>query len=717
MAALQTIRSKGKILIVVVGLALFAFIAEEFVRSLSYSQNESRQRIGEVYGESINIQEFSGLVEEYTSVLKFTNGMTSLTDDQLSMVRDQVWQSYVNQKLIEHEAEKLGLTVTDVELQNIITTGKSPLLAQTPFRTQQGTFDANSLKQFLIQYEEVVNNMDIPAESKEQYTNMYNYWKFIEKTLRNQTLAEKYQNLLTGAMLSNPIAAKANFDGRSKESDVLVAALPYTSIKDEDIKVEDADLKAKYEEMKEIFRTNQETRNIKYINVAVKASKADKDALLAEMQGYAKTLSEGGNVAKTVREAASKVPYSALPLSKNAFPSDIAKGIDTMAVGTQFGPYNNLSDNSTNIIRLIAKVELPDSVELRQIAVPGVDMEAAQKTADSIMTALQAGTDFDTIAKKYNQPAAKNWITSAQYEGQIMDDNNRKFIETVTTASKGSYNKIVLDGQGIIIAQVTDRKNFISKYNAAVIKRTYDFSKETYGKAYNDFSAFLAGNPKAEDIEANAAAAGYTVLNRNSMSSAEHTVANVGRTSEALRWVFNEDTKVGDVSPLYECGDNDHMLVVILTRVNEKGYMPWDDEQVKTFLTTEVLKEKKAALLMEKLASAKSVADVAKIEGAVSDTIKHINFSSNTFVSKVGSSEPALSGAVSSSNKGDFKSGIEGKAAVYAFQVLGQHSHETKFDEKKEMQQLNQMAMRSISTFNSELYQDANVVDKRYLFY
>ena len=717
MAALQTIRSKGKILIVVVGLALFAFIAEEFVRSLSYSQNESRQRIGEVYGESINIQEFSGLVEEYTSVLKFTNGMTSLTDDQLSMVRDQVWQSYVNQKLIEHEAEKLGLTVTDAELQNIITTGKSPLLAQTPFRTQQGTFDANSLKQFLIQYEEVVNNMDIPAESKEQYTNMYNYWKFIEKTLRNQTLAEKYQNLLTGAMLSNPIAAKANFDGRSKESDVLVAALPYTSIKDEDIKVEDADLKAKYEEMKEIFRTNQETRNIKYINVAVKASKADKDALLAEMQGYAKTLSEGGNVAKTVREAASKVPYSALPLSKNAFPSDIAKGIDTMAVGTQFGPYNNLSDNSTNIIRLIAKVELPDSVELRQIAVPGVDMEAAQKTADSIMTALQAGTDFDTIAKKYNQPAAKNWITSAQYEGQIMDDNNRKFIETVTTASKGSYNKIVLDGQGIIIAQVTDRKNFISKYNAAVIKRTYDFSKETYGKAYNDFSAFLAGNPKAEDIEANAAAAGYTVLNRNSMSCAEHTVANVGRTSEALRWVFNEDTKVGDVSPLYECGDNDHMLVVILTGVNEKGYMPWDDEQVKTFLTTEVLKEKKAALLMEKLASAKSVADVAKIEGAVSDTIKHINFSSNTFVSKVGSSEPALSGAVSSSNKGDFKSGIEGKAAVYAFQVLGQHSHETKFDEKKEMQQLNQMAMRSISTFNSELYQDANVVDKRYLFY
>ena len=201
------------------------------------------------------------------------------------------------------------------------------------------------------------------------------------------------------------------------------------------------------------------------------------------------------------------------------------------------------------------------------------------------------------------------------------------------------------------------------------------------------------------------------------MSSAEHYVANIRRTSEALRWIFNEDTNIGDVSPLYECGDNDHMLVVILSGVNEKGYLPWDDEQVKTFLTTEVQKEKKAALLLEKMANVKSVADANKIEGAVSDTIKHVSFGSNTFVSKVGTTESALSGAVSSAKKGDFKAGIEGKGAVYAFQVLGQHSHESKFDEKKEMEQLTQMNMRALSTFTSELYQDANVVDKRYLFY
>ena len=318
MATLQKIRNKGKILIAVVGLALFAFIAEEFVRSLSYTQTERHQRIGKIYGENVNVQEFNALVDEYTDVIKFTNGLSSLNDDQMASIRDQVWQSYVNQQIIEHECKKLGLTVTDAEVQNIINTGKNPMLAQTPFRNQQGAFDVNQLKQFLSQKDEIMNNADNSAELKDQYMQMYNYWKFIEKTIRQQTLAQKYQSLLAGTIVSNPISAKANFEGRANESEILLAALPYTSIKDADITVDDTDLKAKYNEKKEIFRTTQETREFKYIDIAVVASQADKDALQKEMEGYAQALNEGADPAKTVREAASQVAYSALPISSTS---------------------------------------------------------------------------------------------------------------------------------------------------------------------------------------------------------------------------------------------------------------------------------------------------------------------------------------------------------------------------------------------------------------
>ena len=717
MATLQKIRNRGRILIATVGLALFAFIAEEFVRSLTYTQTESRQRVGKIYGEKINVQDFNAQVEEYTDVVKFSQGVNTLTDDQLSMIRDQVWQSLVNEKLMQHECEKLGITVTDAEMQDIINTGRSPMLAQTPFRTQQGTFDVNALKQFLNQYNEVMGNAEISSEIKEQYQQMNSYWKFVEKSIRQQTLNQKYQALLNGLMVSNPVSAQANFDGRTNESDIYLAALPFSSVKDDDVKVEDSEIKAKYEEMKEMFRTEQETRDIKYIDINVTASDADKANLQKEMEGYAQALAEGADPAKTVREAASTVPYSVLPISAKALPHDIAEQLDSLSVGGQVGPFVHDHDNTINIVRLIGKVSLPDSVEIRQIAAPGKDMASIEKTADSIMNALAAGANFDTIAKKYDQPATKTWITSNQYEGQAIDENNRKFINTITTAAVGSNNKIVLDGQGVIITQVTDRRNIITKYDVAVIKRTMDFSKETYGKAYNNFSSFLAGNSKVEDIEANAAQAGYNVQTRNSVSNTEHTIANVRSTRDAMRWLFNEDTKVGDISPLYECGENDHLLVIMLTGIHKKGYLSWDDEQIRSFLTSEVMKDKKAALLAEKMNAAKSVADVAKIEGAVTDTIKHVTFASNAFISKVGSSEPALSGSVSKAKKGDFKSGIKGKAAVYAYQVLDQKKNDVKFDKAQEEQKLQQTIARNLGNFTSELAQKANITDNRYIFF
>ena len=717
MATLQKIRNRGKILIFTVGLAIFAFIAEEFVRSLSYTQTERHQRVGKIYGEKINVQEFNAQVEEYTDVVKFTQGVNTLSDDQISMMRDQVWQTLVNDKLMEHECEKLGITVTDAEMQDIINNGRNPMLAQTPFRTAQGTFDVNALKQFLNQYSEVMTNPNLASEVKEQYQQMNNYWKFIEKTIRRQTLTNKYQSLLNGLMVSNPVAAQASFDARSNESEILMAALPFSSIKDDDVKVEDSDLKAKYEEMKEMFRADEETRDIKYIDIKVTASAEDKANLQKEMEGYAQALLEGADPAKTVREAASQGPYSVLPVSAKSLPHDIAEKLDSLTIGAQVGPFVHDHDNTINIVRLIGKATLPDSVEVRQIAAPGNDMAAMEKTADSIMTALAAGANFDTIAKKYDQPATKTWITSSQYEGQAMDENNRKFLTTITSAAVGSNNKIVLDGQGIIIAQVTDRRNIIPKYDVAVIKRAIDFSKDTYNKAFNDFSSFLAGNAKAEDIEANATQAGYNVQTRNNLRSTEHNVVNVRSTREALRWIFDEKTKVGDVSPLYECGDNDHLLVITLAGIHKKGYLAWDDEQIRSFLTSEVMKDKKAAMLQEKMKGAKSVADVAKIEGAVTDTIKHITFASSAFVSKIGSSEPILSGSVSKAKKGEFKPGIKGRSAVYAYQVLDQTKNGAKFDKKEEEQKLQQNIGRYLSNFTSELMQKADVNDKRYIFF
>lgn len=132
MAALGKIRSRGAILVGVIGAALLAFIAEEAFRSCDSAKNESRQQIGEVLGEKINMQEYQKLVDEYTNVIKITQGRENLSDEELNQLKDVVWNTYVQNRIIQNEAKKLGLTVTDKELQNVLVEGTNPMLMQTP---------------------------------------------------------------------------------------------------------------------------------------------------------------------------------------------------------------------------------------------------------------------------------------------------------------------------------------------------------------------------------------------------------------------------------------------------------------------------------------------------------------------------------------------------------------------------------------------------------
>lgn len=715
MATLQKIRSKGPLLVIILGLALFAFIAEEAMRSIQSATNESRQQVGEVYGEGVSVHEFQDLVDEYLDVVKFTSGNSAVNDEQIAQIRDQVWSAYVNNKLLEKEADKLGLTVTDAEIQSIITAGTSPLLMQTPFRNEQtGRFDANLLKKFLADYEAMKNNAQMPLEYIEYYNGLYNFWMFIEKSLRQETLNEKYQTLLAKSLLTNKITANAVFGNRTNESDIVIAALPYSTINDNDVQVEENDLKAKYNQQKETFKQLAESRDIKFIDIQVKASAEDKAALDKEMEETAQALAVGGDFAKIVRESGSTISYSVLPVSKNIFPTDISASFDTLTVGEIKQPYFNAGDNTMNIIKMNAKVTAPDSIQLRQIQVSGADMEAIEKTADSIMTALNSGIAFDSIAKKYNQTGEKTWITSRDYEGAIMSEENLKFIKTITNAPINKFEKIDF-AQGCIIAQVTDRRAMITKYDVAVIKRPIEFSKETYAKAYNDFSHFIASNPSQEDIEANALKEGYNLQERKDMFSNEHSVAGVKSTRDVLRWVFNEDTEVGDVSPLYECGNNDHMLVVILTGIHKEGYRKLED--VKDYLTQEVIKDKKAELLIEKLANVKSLADAMKVEGIVTDTIKHVTFNSPTFIVKTGASEPIISAITAKTEVNNFAGPVKGNGGVYTVQVIGKNKTAETFDIKKETTQQETMNLRGASRFINELYEKAEVEDNRYIFY
>lgn len=713
MAALGKIRSKGVLLICIISLGLFAFIAEEAFRSCESSSNDARQQVGEVLGEKINVTEFQKLVDEYTEVIKMQQGQDNLNEDQLNQVKDMVWNTYVQTKLIENETKKLGLTVTDAELQNVLTEGTNPMLMQTPFVNQQtGRFDVNALKKFLAEYK--AQGQANPQLAK-QYDTIYKYWTFLEKTLRQQLLAQKYQGLFAHCFLSNKVEAQMAFNDQNQESQIQLAALSYSSIDDNKVQISDADLKAKYDEVKGRFKQYVESRDIKYVDVQVKASAADRAALQKEFAGYSQALASATDASDVVRKSTSLVNYLGVPVSKDAYPYDIAQRLDSMAVGSTSKVFENNSDNTLNVIKLVSKQLLPDSVQYRQIQVAGATAEESAKRADSIYNALKAGADFEVIAKKYGQTGEKTWLTTRQYQSApSLDHNTKDYIMSLNTMSVNELKNVALS-QGNLIVQVVDRKGMINKYVAAVVKKNVTFSKDTYSAAYNKFSSFVSANLTADAIVKNAAKAGFNVQERKDVTTAEHNLAGIRSTRDAMRWLF--DAKKGDVSPLYECGDNDHLLVVVLDNINNVGYRSLDDAQVKEYVKGEVLKDKKAEMLMAKLNGVKSVA-AAKAKGANVSTVNQVTFAAPVFVPATGASEPALSGAVAATAKGKFcKLPVKGNAGVYVFEVTNKTQRPGKFDAATEMQKLRQKEMQMAGNFMNELYIKAKVVDNRYLFF
>lgn len=712
MATLQTIRKHGAFLVIIIGLALFAFIAGDAAQVLQPHQNS--QNVGEINGTKIDAQSYQQMVEEYVQAINFVRGGSSLSEAENAQIKDEVWNNIVTNTLVGEQAKKLGLTVTTAELQAVIDEGTDPLLAQSAFRNQTtGQFDRDVLMKFLADYAA----MDVevmPAEYVDYYHQLYNYWKFLENNLQSNLLMQKYEALIAAAQLTNPVAAEYNFNARNTNAELAYAVVPFNSIADSLVKVSNNDIKKLYDAKKELYKQPAETRAIKYIDVEVVPSQADRDELLKEVNEYAAQLATAEDLGALIRLANSSVAYSEVPVTSNGLPSDVIARLDSVKGDEVYGPYYNQVDDSYNAFRILGETTLPDSVQYRQIQVADADAERAQTLADSIYNALKKGADFAELAAKYNQPAEPVWIASSHYEGAPLTGDNATYLNTLFGMKKGELKQTNLGG-GHIIIEVVDTKNNVEKYTAAVIKRPAYFSNDTYAEAYNKLSAFVADNQSLEEIEANAEEAGFRLYPINELSNSAHTIGGVQGTREALRWVFNAEK--GEVSHIFEAGENDHLVVVALSDIHEAGYRPV--EQFADMFRMQALNDKKAEKILADAKNVKTMQEALALTGVKSDTLRRVNFASPAYVSKVPASEPAVSGAAATLAEGTLSAPIKGNGGIYFLQVIRKSNGVAKYDAEAEQKTLEATATRNINsnTILNELYRKGEIVDNRYIFF
>ena len=707
MATLQKIRSKGPLLLIVIGLAMLAFILGDAWKIIRPTQG--LQFVGSIDGKNISAMDFQKELENYTEVVKFANQNSDLSEEQMNSLRDEVWAIMVRNQILGKEAAEIGLTVTDAEVRDVIERGTDPILASTPFNGADGKFDADILKNFLAFYSEL-DGTNVSYEEYNYYQSMYRYWLFIESDIKSGLLYSKYSALVKGALVSNTVAAKESYVNRITRFDVLVAALPFSSLADADVNVTNSDLKKTYAENKESLYNYTESRDIYYIDYMIEPSQADRDALLAEVNEITTQLEEmDADYASFLRRSDSEIAYSEVPRSAKNLPDDVAERLDSVNSLGVFGPYYCSDDDSYNTFKVLNIVDGYDSIQFAMIQVIG-EGEEFDNRADSILNAAKKGADFAELAAKYNQTAAENWMSADSYEPATISGENALYLNKLNSMKKGEVAVLKISGANLVI-KVVDTKTPLKKYDIAIVKRPVEFSEETSNAAYNKLSAFLSQNTTVEELKQNAEDSDFRLLYYPSFENYSYNISGIGRSHEALRWAFGANE--GEVSRIFEVGyANDHLLVVGVDKINKRGYRSLDDASAA--ISYKTLMNKKAEILKDKLAGL-SFDEVKKVDDIVIDTIKFLNFTNNAFVSGLSSNEPALGPSVIKLEKGVLSAPIEGDNCVFVAEKITDDEVTGEFNEKMEKSRLQTIAVSNIpgSIFEA-LYYNANVVDERY---
>ena len=712
MATLQKLRNMGPLLVIFVGLALFAFIAGDAWRLFQSDSMEAT--VGTIDGDKLSAADFQELYNECENaqrMFKMTDPRLSdeqktapFTESELSYIKEEAWNVFTQLAVAEKQAKALGITVTTEEIMDILNNNSSNYLNSIyhPFRTQAG-FNTDDLNAVIAAYNQMMND---GGQYDSNLAALYSCWKYMEKRIKLEAINNKQVKIVENATIANPVLAKKNFEMNDNAFNLEVAAFPYTSIEDSLVNVSDKEIEAYYKANKEnLYKQQQDTRDIKYISVKITPSEKDKQELLAQMNEYADALKNGDKEYERIaRTSQSEFGYNDLFWTKDAFSEDIQVRIEQAEVNEVVGPYLNPSDNSYNVFMTTEKSVAPDSLLVRAIVVNSQSAEEVEATTDSLLNALKNNADFKEIAKNYAHVDSL-WMTSKEFYAAGIIDNaqTQKELYNAKTGVYAASDFKTIPGK--LIYQVISKKGKNDVYNLVVIKKEIAFSSETYDNAYNKFSQFIADCKSVEDIESKAMANGYRLQKMNDVNASTRNINNISQSYNVVKWALNEDRKAGDFSGIEECG-NEYLLFAVVTGVNPKGYIALDKEinnygtKLRDIIKNKLMLDKKAEMIASELAG-KDWNAIKNNNKAQVSKVNMVEFKKPTSIPTLNVDEPVISVAAAKMAVSEVSAPIKGDNGVYVITVVGRNAKNGIFNAEKENEYI---------LSNGGMYEYANIV-------
>ena len=663
MAALQTIRDRGGLLIsIVIGLALAAFIIGDALSSGSSVFNSERNQAGEIAGESVSIMDYQNMVNQQEELIKAMNGLSALNEEQQTMLRNNIWQQLVMTKLMDAEYEEIGLGVSSEELYDIMLgDNMSPSIRQLFADPTTGTVDKERARTIVSQI------LESPDQGQKAY------WLNMEKEIGENRKLTKYHDLVGKALFITDEQATENAAGNVSKADISYIVKNYNTIDDSTISISNKEIETYYQENQARFQ-QEESRRIAYVNFDIDPSGED----------YAETEKA---VAELVDEfAASDEPMEFVNLTSDrkadlAYYKKSELGNDSVAnylfahKGKVYGPY--LENNAYKISRVGSVKMLPDSVRARHILIAPQNNNYAQAkaVADSLANLLKKGANFEQLARanSTDQNSAVNGGDLGWFNQRTMV---QPFSDTVFFAKRNEI-KVVVTQFGAHVVQVTQRAKPVEKIQVATIEKEITPSNKTTNKIYNDARHFASQIANAEDFNKQAEEQGLTkriaTVNKN-----DKTIAGMDNARDMIRQIYLAEepglVKTTDESIIFTNGNK--YTVAILTQIDEEGTTPI--RQVSATIKRILMQQKKAELLKKELAGlmsgSESLLSVAQKAGVDVKEAAEISF--NSFQIPGAGIEPRVIAAASVTEQGKLSMPIEGNQGVYVLMVNSRTNEE-----------------------------------------
>jgi len=706
MAILNSIRKRGIFLILIIAMALFAFILSDVLTRGGGSSVEDT--VATVNGVDIDRTEFAQLVENTQKSM----GPNASTSQAVNLV----WDRELRRVLMEEQYEKLGLRVESEQINNAL----SVYLANDPtFQDENGNYSELKMLEYVA---------DIKANAKVNPAPLENWENYI-KNVKQTVLENTYLGMLRGGLTSTIAEGEQQYRFENDKIDIEFVHIPYTSIDDASITVSDEEIAAYIKANPKKFEVEPEV-DFQYVLIEETASQEDIEAAEAEISALIDNRREMNNLSNKIdtilgfRETQnyqeyvnshSDVPYTDRWYTKEQLPAAIKDTIFDLNEGDIYGPYQ--VDKTLNLTKVIEKRQLPDSARVRHILIPtGLNRTdsitrtdaQAKKTADSLLTILKGNkSKFATFVKQFSSDTGsiENDGVYDWFEYTKMVPAFRDYSFEQKTGDMG----IVKTNFGYHIVEVLGQKDFKDVVKIATITKEIEPSEPTINEIFAEATTFEIEAAKG-DFSEQAKTQGLSVRPVNKVGKMDSQIQGIGTNRQIVNWAFNEETEVGDISRF---NVSQGYVIVQLTRKDPKGLKSIAESSAEV---TPILRNKKKAEQIMNRNSGKTMQEIATGENVTVQTASAMTMSAPTIPGA--GNEPKVVGVAFGKDVGEETGLIEGKTGVFKVKVTAINKAPDLDNYAPYANELNAGVTQALnSNVFKALKESADIEDNRAVFY